>query len=114
MISDSRKIRHPAAANHHNGVFLKIMANAGNISGNFHTISQPDPRDFPQRRVWLFRSGGGNFKAHSALERAIGADRPVFQGIKNIFKSRRFIFPFNVFSRSFFELVDGWQNFKLN
>src|SRR3989344_8815810 len=57
MVSDSGQVLYPAPSYHDDGVFLQIMAFAGDISGHFHAVGQAASGHFPQSRVWLF--GGG-------------------------------------------------------
>src|SRR5450432_1565881 len=48
VIAHTGKILHPAAANQHDRVLLQIVANAGNVGGDFDSIGQADASDFPQ------------------------------------------------------------------
>ena len=62
---------------------MQIMADARNISRDFHAVGQTDAGDFAQRRVRLFRSGGGNLNADALLERRPGGGNgfPAVQSI---------------------------------
>ncbi len=50
-------------------VFLKIVANARDVSGHFHAVRQPDTRHLPQSRVRLLGGLGINADADAALLR---------------------------------------------
>lgn len=69
VISNARQVLYPAAADHDNRVFLQIVAFAGDVSGDLHTISQPHPRDFAQGGVWLFGRHGCHLNTNSPLKR---------------------------------------------
>lgn len=56
VIANTRQIRHPAAADHHNRVFLQIVANSRDIGGHFHPVGEPHAGNFPKRRIGLFGS----------------------------------------------------------
>jgi hypothetical protein len=47
MIADAGQIAYPATPNQDNRVFLKVVALAGNIGGDFHAARKPHPRNFP-------------------------------------------------------------------
>jgi hypothetical protein len=48
MITDARKVLHPAAANHHDAVLLKVVPFARNVRGNLNAIRKPDAGHFPE------------------------------------------------------------------
>src|SRR5580692_782529 len=69
VIAHSRQIFHTAAANEHDRVLLKIVANTGDISCDFDSIGQTHSGDFTQRRVRLLRSLRVDAGAYAALLR---------------------------------------------
>ena len=102
MITHPGQVFYPSAANHHNLVFLQVMANTGDISGNFHTIGKSDSGDFPQRRIRFFRSGSTNLNTDSAFKWTLGINRLILESVENILKSRRLGFFNRAFSGSSF------------
>src|SRR5271156_3265076 len=55
VIADTGEILYTASADEHDGVLLQVVADAGDISGDFHTIGQANAGDLTQRRVRLLR-----------------------------------------------------------
>src|SRR5271168_1268215 len=53
VVAYPRQILHTAAADEHDRVLLQVVADAGNVGGDFHAIGQADTRDLAQRRVRL-------------------------------------------------------------
>lgn len=48
VITNTGQILDPTASNENNRVLLQIVADAGDVSGDFDTVSQPYPGDFTQ------------------------------------------------------------------
>ncbi len=46
VIADARKIFDSAASDQHHGVLLQVVADTGNVGGNFDTIGEANPGDF--------------------------------------------------------------------
>src|SRR5207302_568715 len=55
VVTHAWQVLHTAAADEHDRVLLQVMANAGDISGDFDPVGQTHARDFAQRRVRLLR-----------------------------------------------------------
>src|SRR6185312_3215337 len=55
VIAHAGKVLHAAAADHHDRMFLKIVAFAGDVAGDFETVGQAHARHFTQCGVRLFR-----------------------------------------------------------
>src|SRR5882724_6144274 len=53
VITDTRQVFHAAAADEHDGVLLQVVADAGDVSGDFNAVGEANARDFAQRRVRL-------------------------------------------------------------
>src|SRR5882724_587739 len=53
VVAHSGQILHTATADEHDGVLLQVVADAGNVGGDFHTIGQANAGDLTQRRVRL-------------------------------------------------------------
>lgn len=70
MVSDAGEILDPSAPNHHDRVFLKIVANAGYIRSDFGTGHQPNPRYLPQSRIRLLGRRGVHSHADPSFLRA--------------------------------------------
>src|SRR6185436_6883752 len=49
VIAYSGQVLHTAATYEHDRMFLKIVADTGDVGRYFHSIRQPNARDFPQR-----------------------------------------------------------------
>lgn len=65
MITNAGKVPDAAAADQHNRVLLQIMSFARNDGVSFNTACEPDPCDFTQSRIGLFRSLCDDLKAHA-------------------------------------------------
>ena len=115
VITHARQIFYAAASDHHYRVFLQIVSHAGDISSNFHAIGQPNTGDFTQSRVRLFRSGGGDFDAHAALERTASRQeyRPVMDKVESALQSRAFGFSQKRPALFSDELIDCRHKLKL-
>src|SRR5487761_12037 len=70
VIANSRQILHATAAHEHNRVLLQIVANAGDVRGDFGGIRKASARDLAQSRVRLLRRLRVHADANSALLRA--------------------------------------------
>jgi hypothetical protein len=46
VVAHARQILHAAATHQNDRVFLQVVADAGNVSGYFHGVGEPDARDF--------------------------------------------------------------------
>src|SRR5689334_16180744 len=53
VITDTRQIFHAAAADEHDGVLLQVVADAGDVGGDFNAVGEANAGDFAQRRVRL-------------------------------------------------------------
>src|SRR5579859_5999844 len=58
VIANAGEILHAAAADHDDGVLLKVVALARNVRGHFHAVGETDTGDLAQRRVRLLRRRG--------------------------------------------------------
>ena len=67
VVTNTGKVLNTAAADQNNGVLLQVVADTGNVSGNFHTIGQANTSDLTQCRVGLLGSGGTNSGANTTL-----------------------------------------------
>src|SRR6478736_2782200 len=66
LVANARQVLHPAATAQHDGVFLQVVALAGNVGGDLDQARQLDAGDLAQRRVRLLRGGGVDARAHTA------------------------------------------------
>src|SRR3989344_385239 len=57
MITHTGQILDSSASQYNHRVFLKIVADTRNISGNFHPIGQSDPCNLSQSRIRCLRRG---------------------------------------------------------
>src|SRR5579859_820451 len=70
VVAHTGKILHTAAADHHDGVFLQVVAFTRDIAGHFEAVGQAHAGDLTERRVRLLRSGGVDAGANTTLLRA--------------------------------------------
>ena len=54
--------------NHYDGVLLKVMSFAWDISRDLHAVREPDPGHFPESRVRLLRRGRKDLQANPRLK----------------------------------------------
>src|SRR5215217_3311831 len=57
LVADAGKVLHPAPADEHDGVFLQVVANAGDVGGDLDAAGKPYPADLAQGRVGLLGRG---------------------------------------------------------
>src|SRR5665213_1213939 len=69
VIAHARKILHAPAAHEHDRVLLQVVADPGNVSGNFNTVRQAGARNFSQRGIGLLRRLRVDANAYAALFR---------------------------------------------
>ena len=96
MIPDTWEILHSAPTDENNRVLLKIVAHSRNVGGHLDSIGQTDSRNFPERRIWLFRCG----RIHP------NADTPFLRTIPQRWSPR---FPLCRNPRTMKQLVDRWH-----
>jgi hypothetical protein len=82
------KVLNTAAADQNNGVLLQVVANTGDVSGNFHTIGQTHTSDLTQCRVRLLGGSGTNGSANATLLGGRQAGSLVLQGVQTSLQSR--------------------------
>ena len=70
VVTDTGKVFYTAAANHDDGVFLKVVAFTGDVRGDFEAVGETHTGDLTQSRVRLLRGGGVNTGAHATTQRA--------------------------------------------
>ena len=76
-------IFYSAATHHNHRVLLEIVADARHISGNFHTVGEPNPRNLSDGRVRFLRRFGGYFDANPPLKRRGGKVWPILKRIES-------------------------------
>src|SRR4051812_31915446 len=70
LVAHAREVLHAAASHEHDRVLLEVVALAGDVGGDLHTVREPYSRDLPKRRVRLLRGGRVDPGAHApALRR---------------------------------------------
>ena len=67
VITDTGKVLNTTAANQNDRVLLQVVANTGDISGNFHAIGQTHAGDLTQSGVRLLGGGGTDSGSHATL-----------------------------------------------
>ena len=71
VVTNAGKVFNPAAADKNGRVLLKVVAFAGNVYGTFLLVGKAHTGNLSYSGVRLFRSRGGNRKAHAALLGAV-------------------------------------------
>src|SRR6266550_7292796 len=71
VVAHARQILDAAAADHDHGVFLKVVAFAGDVTDDFEAIGQAHLGDLTKRRVRLLRGRGVDARANAALLRRL-------------------------------------------
>ncbi|KKU58643.1 MAG: hypothetical protein UX81_C0019G0005 [Parcubacteria group bacterium GW2011_GWA2_47_12] len=84
-------ILHAPAAHEDYRVLLQSVPNPRNVGGNFHTVREPNARDFADGGVRLARRFGCYLGAHAALEWRIKKHRLVPEHIEAFGKRGRFV-----------------------
>src|SRR5271165_1360322 len=69
VVAHAGQILDAAAADHHHGMLLQVMAFARNVTDDLKTIGQANLGDLTQSRVRLLRGRRVNAGAHAALLR---------------------------------------------
>ena len=70
LIAHPWQIANSATADEHDRVFLKVVAFAGDVNGNFFAVGQANASDFSQRRVRLLGGHCPNLQANTLFLRA--------------------------------------------
>ena len=73
-----------AAADHNNTMLLKVVADTGNVSGDFVTVGQTHTGDLTQCRVRLLGGGGTNCGADASLLRGAQVGLAILQGVETL------------------------------
>src|SRR4051794_10576900 len=71
VVAHARQILDAAAADHDHGVFLKVVAFAGDVTDDLEAIGQAHLGNLTKRRVRLLRGGGVDARADTALLRRL-------------------------------------------
>ena len=69
VVTNAGEVLDTAAADHNNAMLLKVVADAGDIRGDFVAVCQAYTGDLTQRGVRLLGSGGTNCGADASLLR---------------------------------------------
>jgi hypothetical protein len=69
-------------------VLLQVVANTGNVSGNFHAIGQTHTGDLTQSGVRLLGGGGTDSSANATLLGGRQVGSLVLQGVQTSLQSR--------------------------
>src|SRR5690606_19028422 len=71
VVAHARKVLHTAAADHDQGMLLKIVALARNVADHFEAVSKAHLRNLAQGRVRLLRRGRVDARADAPLLRVL-------------------------------------------
>ena len=88
VVTDTGKVLNTAAADQNHGVLLQVVANTGNVSGNFHTVGQTHTGDLTQCGVGLLGGGGTNSSANTTLLRGRQGGSLVLQSVQTSLQCR--------------------------
>ena len=66
MITHTRKVLHPSAANENDGVFLEVVAFTADVGDDFESVGKANLGHFTESRVWLLGRASHDLKAYSA------------------------------------------------
>src|SRR6478735_6314958 len=77
LVADTGEVLHTTTADEHNGVLLQVVANTGDVGGNFHAAVEANTRHLTQSRVRLLRGGGVDAGANTAAHGAALTDQLV-------------------------------------
>src|SRR5690606_26593999 len=69
VVAHAGKVFHAAAADHHHGVLLKVVAFTRNVADHLEAIDEANLRNLAQRGVRLLRRRGVDARAHAPLLR---------------------------------------------
>src|SRR6266536_3560417 len=75
LVTDTREVLHPAAADEHDGVLLEVVPLTGDVGRDLHLVRQADARDLPESRVRLLRRVREHARADAALLRRSAESR---------------------------------------
>jgi len=70
VIAHAWQIFHAASADQHNRVLLQVVADSGDIRGDFNAVREPHTRHFTESRIRLLRGLRVHARANAALLRA--------------------------------------------
>ena len=82
VVTNTGKVLDTAAADHNNAMLLKVVADTGNVSGDFVTVGQTHTSDLTQCGVRLLGGGGTNCGADASLLRGAQVGLAIFQGVE--------------------------------
>src|SRR5690606_18191147 len=65
VVAHTGQVLHTATADHHDGVFLQVVAFAGDVRGHLKAVRKSNTRNLAQRRVGLLGGRRGDTGAHA-------------------------------------------------
>ena len=87
VITDTGKVLNTTATDQNNRVLLQVVANTGNVSGNFHTVGQAHTSDLTQCRVRLLGGSGTDGSANATLLGGRQVGSLVLKGVQTSLQS---------------------------
>ncbi|VXC71244.1 conserved exported hypothetical protein [Arthrobacter sp. 9V] len=70
LVADTRKVLNTTTTDEHDGVLLEVVANTGDVGGNFYATVETHTCHLTESRVRLLGGGGVNAGANTAAHRA--------------------------------------------
>jgi len=89
VVTHARQVLDTAAADQHDRVLLKVVSDAGNVSGDFIAVRQADTSNLSQSGVRLLGGRGSDCGADTSLlgRRQIGG--AILEGVDTLLQCRR-------------------------
>ena len=110
VVTDTGKVLDTAAADHNNAVLLKIVADTGNVCGDFIAVGQADTGDLTQCGVRLLGGGGTDCGADASLLRRAEIGLAVLQSVQSLLHCGGGGLVGNLLSAFSYQLVKRRQN----
>ncbi|MMZ64896.1 hypothetical protein D1872_272560 [compost metagenome] len=109
MITYTRKVLDPAAANQHHAVLLQVVTDPGNVSRHLYAVRQANTGIFTKCGVRFLRSHSTYTSADTAFLRRAQIRRFTLQGVETSLQCWRFRFVHFVLTSFTDELVNCWH-----
>ena len=88
VVTHTGEVTHTAAADKHYGVLLQVVADTGDIRGDFDTVGKTYSGDLTERGVRLLRGSGTDRSADASLLRRVLVGHLSLHGVHVVQKSR--------------------------
>jgi hypothetical protein len=113
VITYTRKVTYSTSSDKNNRVFLKVVADTGNVADCFETVGKLNLCNFTKSGVRFFRCGCVNLGANASLLRSAKVCLSLFEGVEAFLKRGSFGLEFLLFTTVTNKLVECWHVFNL-